>query len=103
QPAGADADEGILADRLAVENGSVADDHALGNVLRCVGVGVHDAAVLQVDPGPEGDPGQVAAEHAAVPDIDSRRQDHIAGDDGILGYVKVVDGFHGEYSIAKFG
>ena len=70
---GAHPDQRLPADAGAVQDGSVAHDHAFLNYQRGVGVGMSDAAVLEVAPRPERDPGQVAANDGTEPDVDARR------------------------------
>ena len=85
------AHEGIPADEAAVQDGPMADDHAFLDLLRLVEIGVDDAAVLQIDARPQGDPGQVAAEDRAEPDVHPRRQHDVAADNGIIRHVIILE------------
>ena len=91
----AHADERVPADRPAVQDRPVADDHALLDRQRLAEVGVDDAAVLEVDARPQGDPRQVAAHDGAEPDVHPGREDHVAGHHRARGDVAVADLLHG--------
>jgi hypothetical protein len=64
----ADADQGIVADRAAVQHDHVPDGHTVADDQRKAEVGVQDAAVLNVRPLAHGDRLVVAAQHAVPPD-----------------------------------
>jgi hypothetical protein len=60
--------ETVVLDLAPVHNGVVAEDASLPYDSGVAGVGVEDAAVLHVGPGPDTDRLRVAAQHGPVPD-----------------------------------
>src|SRR5262249_45998306 len=67
-------------DPPTVQDRPVPGHHPLLDVLRHVVVGVDDDAVLQVDAGAEGDPGQVAADDDVKPQVDAGGQVYVTDD-----------------------
>src|SRR5207249_3764623 len=61
---------------------------------RRVGVGVNDAAVLDIDARLKGDRRQIAAHDRGEPEVDPGTQDDVAGDDCGAGDVIILDGAH---------
>src|SRR5262249_47453271 len=90
----AHADEGIATDAGTVQDGPVTDDNAFLDLLLQVVIRVDDAAILEVDAGAKGDPGQVAPDDGAVPDVDAGRQHHVARHHRIPRHVIIADCLH---------
>src|SRR5829696_8058465 len=77
--------ETIVLDLAPAHDRVVAEDASLANDRRVARVGVEDAAVLHVGPGPDTDGLRVAAQHGPVPDARFFTQVDVPDDTGSRG------------------
>ena len=95
QQGGAHADQAVVPDDRAVDDGVVAHrnvvaDDRLRRVLRLVVDGVEHYAVLDVRAVADDDPVHIAAQYGVVPDRTVAADGHVAQNDGRFGQKGVL-------------
>jgi hypothetical protein len=76
------ANQGIVANGAAMDDGAVADRAIFADDERVIGIGVEDAVLLHIGAGADADGFDIAARHHAEPDADLGSDPDVADQHG---------------------